>query len=668
MDWLEKPLRIADFSLVNLQEIERGEFQIERSLDKKVTLGFNAEHFFPHKTGVAIAHGSIEPAWEILPQYLEAAHRRGIKLFVYYNVHWYSLEMAKEHPQWFQYDFQGKLIDKVYGNGVMSCVNTGWREYTYEYIRRFARLGVDGIFLDGPCFHPQGCYCESCQARFQERYGRDLPHKGEMSDPDHQLLVAFQEDSMADYMKGAYQACKAANPQVAIYLNGEPLRPSWASGRNNRKLAPYQDLVGAEGGFIYGKLIETPIFKPGMTAKGLEAQAPDKPRVIFIADKHSPWNRNPLPDAELKIECAQALANGANYWIGYTFPDTAADRTIQEINGWVAGNEAYFSGTQDASEVGLFWSYETANTYGGEIPQSDFTGETIRVKRDYVKSFQGAYEVLQRAHLPFRIVDRAADAGQVRLLVLPNCACLSREEIAYLENYVEHGGKLLVSFETSLYSPQGKLQDDFGLGKLLGVRYRGIEAYGTFENYFQIGERFFPAYTYVLQVEPTTAVALGYLSENTRGAYQPIIMSSSPAVCRNDLGKGTVYYFCGNFFQTYYDYKFPAYLSLFQRLFDAELARQVVTDAPESVEVTVRKKGNFLLIHLINFSSGLKRPIESLIPVENVTLRLPGVKATRVTGLLGRAHPRWQARDDLVEITVPRLHAYEVVAVETMDN
>ena len=104
-----------------------------------------------------------------------------------------------------------------------------------------------------------------------------------------------------------------------------------------------------------------------------------------------------------KIECAQTLANGANCWIGYTFPDAIADKTIKEINDWVAQNEEYFCQTQNASEVGLFWSYRTANTYGGEIPQSDFTGETIKVKRDYMKSFQGAYEILQRAHIPFRV-------------------------------------------------------------------------------------------------------------------------------------------------------------------------------------------------------------------------------------------------------------------------
>jgi len=203
MNWLESPLRIADFGLIDIAEIQKGNFNIERSLAKKVQLGFNAEHF----------------------------------------------------------------LDDVYGNGLMSCVNTPWREWTYRYIHKFAQLGADGVFLDGPVFHPKGCYCTYCQKKFKNRYGKDLPRKGDLTAPDHKLLVEFQEDSVSDYMKGAYQACKRANPKTVIYMNGEPLRPSWASGRNNRKLEPYQDLVGAEGGFIYGSISSflngslTPLFK-----------------------------------------------------------------------------------------------------------------------------------------------------------------------------------------------------------------------------------------------------------------------------------------------------------------------------------------------------------------------------------------------------------------------
>jgi len=82
------------------------------------------------------------------------------------------------------------------------------------------------------------------------------------------------------------------------------------------------------------------------------------------------------------------------------------------------------------------------------------------------------------------------------------------------------------------------------------------------------------------------------------------------------------------------------------------------------VEVTLRKNGDVLLIRVINFSSGLKRPIEDLIPVEGIVLKLPGVKPTSVTCLLGQALPEWQRKDRFVGMTVPRLQGYEVILVK----
>jgi len=86
-------------------------------------------------------------------------------------------------------------------------------------------------------------------------------------------------------------------------------------------------------------------------------------------------------------------------------------------------------------------------------------------------------------------------------------------------------------------------------------------------------------------------------------------------------------------------------------------------NTPESVELTLRKDGDVLLIHLINFSSGFKRPIECLIPVEGIVFKLSGVKPSSVTCLLGQASPESQRKDGFVGITVPRLQGYEVILV-----
>ena len=545
----------------------------------------------------------------------------------------------------------------------MPCINTPWRQESIKLIKKIAEYKPDGIFLDGPVFHRRGCYCKYCRKLFEEKYGPPMPRKGDLDDPRHLLLIEFQQDSMASYMRDAYNAVKEVDENIAIYLNGETLRPNWATGRENRKLAKYQDLVGAEGGFEYFELIQTPIFKPGMTAKLLEAQAPDKPRVIFNAAKHSPWNREPITPEEIMIRCLETIANGAFYWVGITYRDPEMEEALKEVNKWVEENEDAFFGTRDASKVGLYWSQFTANLYGGTVPVSDFTGHTIKFVRDYMKSFVGAYEVLLRSHVPFKVVCDYNQLADLDLVVLPNVAHLTEEEAEALREFVEKGGLLIASFETSLYEVGRKLEN-FRIADLLGVKYLGLEEYGRYENYFTYRGEWYPCYTYVIKTTLTTARALGVVSENTQGYYQPIKLTEYPSITLNDYGKGRALYFCGNFFQTYSDFKFAKYLKLFNSLLD-ELGfrRQVlVENAPSSLEITLRKKDNKLYIHLVNFTSDLKRPIEYIALLKNIKVVLSQLKAKHVRRLLGKdMHVEVNKH---TSITLDEIHVYEVLEVE----
>lgn len=79
---------------------------------------------------------------------------------------------------------------------------------------------------------------------------------------------------------------------------------------------PYQDILGAEGGFLYYDLRSEPLWKPGMTAKLLEAQSGGKPTVVFIAGANKGWDEYLLTAAETRLLYADTIANGANPWYG----------------------------------------------------------------------------------------------------------------------------------------------------------------------------------------------------------------------------------------------------------------------------------------------------------------------------------------------------------------
>ena len=85
------------------------------------------------------------------------------------------------------------------------------------------------------------------------------------------------------------------------------------------------------------------------------------------------------------------------------------------------------------------------------------------------------YHALIEDRMPFEMVnDSLLDAEHLKpfkLLILPNIATLSDEQCDQLRKFVEDGGSIVATFETSLYDEAGRRRIDFGLADLFGVSY-----------------------------------------------------------------------------------------------------------------------------------------------------------------------------------------------------
>ena len=72
--------------------------------------------------------------------------------------------------------------------------------------------------------------------------------------------------------------------------------------------------------------------------------------------------------------------------------------------------------------------------------------------------------------------DRMLDPEHIdkfKLLILPNIAALSDKQCEQLRQYVERGGSLLATYETSLYDEWGVRRQNFGLADLFGAKFNG---------------------------------------------------------------------------------------------------------------------------------------------------------------------------------------------------
>jgi len=692
--WEQEPLRILDlvasFGQINWRPAAA-------LAQQKAARGYNAEHlqvmqfsgaglddqgfFFQSKLA-----GKQNP--DFLGQYLPEAHKQGLRVFIYFNVHSYTMSFGEAHPDWRQIREDGTPLTGVYETATSFCVNSPYREWVFQIDRDLCAYPIDGILYDGPIFFPQTCYCHYCQEKFRRRYGTELPSKKERKGKRFEQLLEFQSASLADFLRGTQTVIKAINPNIALYMNGSVLGGNYATGRLPRVIDPEEDLLINEGGFLYGDLTRTPLWRPGVMARLQESQAGGKPYVVACAAALKSWNVSLLPDPELRLLYADSIANGAGVYFGmftseWDQPEMA---TLAAMNRFFAKHSTFFQDARSEARIALVWSDTTANFYAGSAAQ------LIDVARVPAQSnvgnleqeFWGLTEALVRAHAPFDVIDdytlEHAGLDRYRAIFLPNVACMSDSVAARLRDYVERGGNLFTTFETSCYDAEGQPRPDFALANLMGVSALGKIAGPRPWDYMakqsssslldRIPRQWIPSPTYYLQVKAAgTQVALRF-TKPLAGSYElPPQVSDDPALTINKTGKGTVVYCAGDLGNMIHAWHMPEPLILIENAVRALAPVDIALEnVPSAVELVHRSQntGRRHLLHFVNFNGEMTRPIRQITPVRNARVTLPkGVEAKKIFTLM-RPQSLTPQREPQgrTQFVVPLIEEYEVVVVE----
>lgn len=694
---LEIPHRWWEGGPLQIIELEEG-YHFGKKMQLLRELGADAEHLtrFADPTifpGVAfIDDRELFPGEKVtldtLKDYLSEAHVHGIRVIIYYNVHAVELTYARKHPEWQQIKEDGNPIEDVYGVDSSFCVNSGWREEVFHALRILSSYEIDGVFFDGPIFFANTCYCENCRRLFKEKYGKEIPSKTHLTSSREEQswkeLIEFQTDSIARFLRDSNEILKKINPKILLYMNGNPLAPTWATGRDNRKIIKETDILGAEGGFLYGGL-EEPIYKPGATAKLLETQAEGKPTVIFDAAKQGPWAFSMLPPGEISLLYSQTISHGAQVWLAICsdplkHPEEIA--VIKKFNKLIEDNPEPFYATKSLARIALVWPQRSNDYYTGSyVPLTDFTKEAKPMKAgDLWKEFFGFYDGLCRNHFPFDVIDEEAirdlNSSQYDLIILPNVTSLNEEEINSIKEFVENGGNIISSFETSLYD-YGMKMKSFALKDVFGVKDVG-EVFGplrwdyvvpTNENHFSlkdIEQDFIFAPLYGLKVE-TIAKPILFFCSPLPGCYAGRPRPSPyPFLIENRYGKGTSLYIAGTFGESLFSFRFPEYYKILKNIV-SKLSKNIIVleNAPSSLEISLRGKDNRLYLHLINFTSEMKRPIQRILPCYDIEIKLRIEREIkRIRSLVGHNDLPFKMKDGEIVFSVPKIEDYDLIEME----
>ncbi len=205
----------------------------------------------------------------------------------------------------------------------------------------------------------------------------------------------------------------------------------------------------------------------GKNGKEFRATMGRKPIVgIFSVGLEEPyrWKDSVQSDAEFRLWAADGVANDLRPWFtkfSGVLHDERWLKPVEEMYRRYAGWEKYLRNERPLARVALVYSQQTAWFHGAKV--EDHTN--------------GWYQALIEARIPFEMAhDRLFDSAHVdqfKTLILPNLAALSDQQCDQLRAFVQRGGSVIATHETSLYDEWGVKRKNFGLADLFGVDFAG---------------------------------------------------------------------------------------------------------------------------------------------------------------------------------------------------
>jgi hypothetical protein len=647
---------------------------------------------------------------DMLREYLPLAHRHGVKLITYLNMHWFSTAFAAEHPNWEQLLASGESYGKLfplYGDGTTMCVNSPWRDWAFQLITEVAKTGVDGIFLDGPVVFPGCCYCESCQKLFRAETGADLPREEDWSNPIWKKFIAFREESMVNFLRDARTTLHAVNPEALIYLNGGKWRNEVA--RSPQKLEPYQDITGAEAFFHPGPNAEDLRFTL-VTAKFLAAGK--NPAMVFTHHALGAWHYIPLPPAEMELALAQTVAGGANPWFAIMnnsleHSQAEAVAGVSEMQNFLEKNSVIFENEKSLAKVALWASEQTSRYYvsqrtelfreGGSGVEKDLIADLKqqnvkidwkarkRKSADWVDAeIEGWFRVLSRSHLPFEMLWDAhilpEKLRNFEVIIVPNVACISPAQKQALQAFVAAGGTVVAEFESGFYDELGEPVADpdwlrwLGIEKIAGnfkpslvEDYLRVKATTSITASLRAGQ-LVARPEFMLQVRPVAGSTAPLVALEPVGlSYKDLKGDTDfPAVISHRHGQGQVIYFPTLEGEFYQNRKIGQHQKIMASAVRSGMKTEWIRlEAPATVHLEVRSpdNGRTLHLHLVNNTGDGQRPFSEFIPVFDLKIEFSHSRPIQAQSTWLKQSLVIQSASKIATVVLPELKLYDVVVV-----
>lgn len=595
------------------------------------------------------------------------------------------------HPDWVARSADGKARKHPADPALyLSCPNGPVSfDWMPEIIREIvSRYGVDGIFgnrWSGGLVRT--CYCDLCKAKFKDFSGLDLPANSfNRQDP---AVLAYQrwDDEMRLAQIRAYnETVRSINPE-GLFAPGS----SWQRLDPKRLRQQFRTIYAD----LQHRSPTNPIWAAGRAAKEAACILRDGPIAGSFNVAHPEFKDSVQSLDETLSFMHDGMAQGFRPWLIKFKAELFDRRWVEPVRKafiWHARHEHYFRNTANLARVAMLQSLQTNSTYKSGAP-INFEPVSAMTAGGNEAALNGCYQALTELRVPFELADdRELDATAIaryRTIVLPNIAALSDAQCASIRNYVEAGGAIVATGETSLFDENGAPRTNLGLAELFGCDYAGGIDRKTDNAYIAV----VGSHPLTLGLDNTSRIAAGsrlvrvtprageaavplslirsYPELPAEMAYPRQATSDVPMAYARQFGKGRVVYFPFNLDQVYWDDRVSDHLILFRNAIAWATGepQPLTVEGSGLLDVSYWRQDKSLTAHLVNLNNpgSMTGFMSNPVPLGPlvVSLEIPdGVKVQRVRLLEADRDARFTRMRNRLIVKVPEVLRHEVIAID----
>ena len=310
-------------------------------------------------------------------------------------------------------------------------------------------------------------YCEHCRTNFQAATGLELPRTDDPQDPARRAYILWRQERLFELWRLWDDEVRKINPDSCVIPNTGGGATSSLDMKRIGELAPT---------LIADRQARRGVMAPwanGKSGKEFRATMGRKPIVgIFSVGLEEPyrWKDSVQSAAEIRLWAIDGIANGLRPWFtkfAGSINDPRWLKPVEELYALVRGERAIPA--QRAPAGARRRSSTRSRRPGSPAPSARAPHGRRGQRAGITRSSRRA----SRSRWCTTGCSTRRISRRSRRSILPNIAALSDAQCAQLRAFVERGGGLVATYETSLYDEWGAKRKDFGLADLFGVQFRG---------------------------------------------------------------------------------------------------------------------------------------------------------------------------------------------------